>query len=636
MALAAATIALTGCQGGFDGDSVADATSSEIARVEPLSWWVGMKTPLQLLVGGHDISSFEARIEGGSGVKVTGTHKGDSPNYLFVDVEVSSSAKPGTYYLVFRKGDRQFKYPYQIDARRDGSASRESFTTKDMIYLVFPDRFANGDPSNDSTPDTAEKADRNVNLGRHGGDIKGMIDHLDYISELGATAIWATPVLLDDQPQESYHGYACADYYRVDPRMGSNELYKEFVEKAHAKGLKVIMDMVTNHCGTSHWWMRDMPFKDWVHVFPEYTGTNVCFSTNMDPNASRYDLNLQESGWFVPSMPDINLDNPYVLRYFQQWAVWWIEYADLDGLRVDTYPYNEKVPMSQWCQSVRNEYPSINIVGEVWTPSYAQLAYWQGGNANKDGFDSHLPSIMDFPLHDAMITAICEGGNNPEWGHGMIRVYDCLSEDFLYHDLSKMMIFFSNHDFSRMGDTFDHDPAKMKLAISMLATMRGIPQMYNGDEMMFSCKKGDWSDGAKRIDFPGGWEGDEVNLFTKEGRAMAGATEAADYSSAEELHDYTARLFNWRKGKEVIHSGKTMHFMTRDNTYAYFRYNDSDAVFVFVNNSDSPVQVPWNHYSELVPDSVEGTDVAKGTAITLSKQTVVEPRTSLIVEFSRK
>lgn len=434
MTLAAAGMLSCAAQPAFDPASIADA-SGEVARIEPLSWWTQMQTPLQLLVAGERISDYGVRIEGGRGVKVTATHKADSPNYLFVDVAIDAAAAPGTYYLVFSKEGREFKMPYEIAARREGSAQRRSFTTSDMIYLLMPDRFANGNPENDSTPDTQEKADREAFFGRHGGDIQGIRDHLDYIADLGATVIWPTPLLLDDEPEGSYHGYACADYYRIDPRFGSNEEYRNLVAEAHEKGLKVIMDVVTNHCGTAHWWMRDLPFEDWIHQFPEYTGTNVCFSTNMDPNASKYDLNLQESGWFVPSMPDMNLDNPYVLRYFQQWAVWWTEYADLDGFRVDTYPYNEKGPMSEWCASVRREYPALNIVGECWTSSIPQLAYWQSGNANKDGFDSHLPSIMDFPLQEAICRAVPT--DSLRWGEGMTRIYDCLSHDFVYHDLSK-------------------------------------------------------------------------------------------------------------------------------------------------------------------------------------------------------
>ena len=635
MALSAVALVSCGEQTAFDPDTVADA-GSRVERVEPLSWWTGMKTPLQLLVRGENISSCDVRMEGGKGISVSAVHKADSPNYLFVDVEISQNAAPGTYWIVFDNGSEIFKYPYEIAARCEGSAERKSFTTGDMIYLIMPDRFANGDPTNDATEDTAEKPARDEFFGRHGGDIQGIMDHLGYIADLGATAIWNTPLLLDNEPEGSYHGYACADYYHIDPRFGSNELYRDFVGKAHENGLKVIMDIVTNHCGTAHWWMDDLPFKDWIHVFPEYTGTNVCFSTNMDPNASKYDLNLQESGWFVPSMPDMNLDNPFVLHYFVQWAVWWIEYSGLDGFRVDTYPYNEKIPMSEWCASVLNEYPNFNIVGECWTSSIPQLAYWQGGNANKDGFDSHLPSIMDFPLQEAIWKALPTDSHG--WGEGMTRVYDCLSHDFVYHDLSRMMIFPGNHDTDRIGDVLKHNADRHKIVMTMMATMRGIPQIFYGDEMMFVSKDKSQGHGGLRVDFPGGWQGDKVDLFTPEGRASA-AVNTDGKPVAEglmaELHDYTQKLFQWRKGKKVIHDGKTMHFLSRDNTYAYFRYDDTDAVFVFINNSRGKKNVPWSHYAEIAEGLHDGRNVLTGEAAEVNDSTVVGPRQALVVEYKR-
>ena len=484
-------------------------------------------------------------------------------------MKIASNAEPGTYYLVFSKDGESFKYPYEIAAREEGSAERRSFTTADMVYLIMPDRFANGDPSNDSTDDTVEKANRANGNGRHGGDIQGVIDHLDYISELGATYIWTTPFLEDNARRGSYHGYAASDYYHIDSRFGSNELYRTLVEKAREKGIGIIMDIVPNHCGTEHWWMADLPFQDWIHQFPTYTGTNVAFSTNMDPNASSKDLYIQESGWFVPSMVDMNLDNPYVLQYFIQWGVWWIEYSGLNGFRVDTYPYNEKGPAAEWCKAIVNEYPDFNIVGECWTSSIPQLAYWQGGNANKDGFDSHLPSIMDFPLHDAMRAALAEDEGG--WGMGMTKVYDILSHDFVYHDLSKMLIFPGNHDTARIGDVVRKDPRALKIAMTMMATMRGIPQIFAGDELMFVSTRPDniGDHPGLRVDFPGGWEGDEIDLFTAEGReAQTHNTDGlkVEKGQAADLFDYVSRLFQWRKTADVIPHGKTVHFMTRDNT----------------------------------------------------------------------
>lgn len=623
---------------------------SNTLRVEPLSWWTGMKTDLQLLVQGKDISCASVSIEGAPGIKVKSVHKADHPDFIFVDVSIAANAKAGTYDLIFDTGSERIRHPYIIRGREPGSAARGSFTRADMVYLIMPDRFANGDPSNDdgfsmlagrpyddgsavrwSVPAMAEKSDRSAHSGRHGGDLQGIIDHLDYIADLGATAIWSTPLLLDNEAEGSYHGYACGDYYHIDPRFGDNALYRTFVDECHARGLKVIMDIVTNHCGTAHWWMKDAPFDDWYHKFDEYTGTNVVFSSYMDPYASSYDRNLQESGWFVPSMPDMNLDNPYVLKYFQQWAIWWIEYAGLDGLRVDTYPYNEPGPMSRWCKAVTDEYPGMNIVGECWDTSVPQLAYWQHGASNHDGFDSNLPSIMDFPLREAVMTALTE--DTPGWGEGMSRVYGSLAHDFAYADVNNIMTFFANHDHPRTGDVLGRDPRRVKLALAMLATLRGIPQLYYGDEMMFCAHPSEWSDGSKRIDFPGGWPGDSIDLFSEEGRIAGGRTDVADYGSAAELHDYARKLFQWRKGCRTVQEGGTLHYMTRDNTYAYFRHSEESVIFVFVNNSLEDKKIPWDTYYEINYGLSEGVDIVTGETLTVGPETVVPPKTALIVQY---
>ena len=595
-----------------------------INHVEPLSWWVGMTTPLQLMVNATSISEYGVEIlPKGQGVEVTALHKADSPNYLFVDVTVAADAKAGEYTLRFTKGKSKIDYKYTIAERREGSRERESFTTADFVYLIMPDRFANGNPANDNTSDTAEKADRTNPGRRHGGDLEGMIAHLDYIADLGATAIWSTPLLLDDENGASYHGYSCSDYYRIDPRYGSNELFRTYVEECHERDLKVIMDIVPNHSSTSHWWYGDQPFKDWTHQWDSYTQSNWTFSTNMDFNASKADLYQMESGWFDRSMADMNLDNEFLLNYFKQWAVWWIEYSNLDGFRVDTYPYNEKEPMSQWCKAVMEEYPNFNIVGEVWTSSIPQLAYWQGGNYNKDGFNSNLKSIMDFPLHDAIRAAMTESGNSG-WGQGMTRVYDVLSHDFVYHDLLNMMIMAANHDTDRIGDVCEGDARKMKIVATLLCTMRGMPQILYGDELMFRSTDRRRGHPTLRIDFPGGWQGDKVNLFDR----------AQHEGDQKEVFDHTHLLMNWRKTKDVIHTGKTLHFIDRDNTYAFFRYNDSELVFVYVNNSDKAHKVPWGRYAEINSGLSVGRNVLTDKSVDMTDLTV-EPMTSIVVEFSR-
>ncbi len=644
--LAAAFMMMAACTSGVDSSNVPEAGPGEITRVEPLSWWTGMKTGLQLMVQGPDISACEVSASG-KGLKVKAVHKADNPDFLFVDVDVDASARPGTYDLVFTRDGESFKYPYLIRERRPGSRERESFTTADMIYLIMPDRFAKGESAEKAYEDGSghpwkapfmlDTLDRKDPGARHGGNIQGMIDHLDYVADLGATAIWCTPLLINNQPGGSYHGYAATDYYHTDPRFGDNEDYKEFVSAAHSKGLKVIMDVVTNHCGTGHWWMDNPPFDDWYHVNQPYMQMNALFSVYMDPHVAKVDRERQESGWFVPSMPDMNLDNPFVLRYFQQWAVWWIEYAGLDGLRVDTYPYNEPEPMAKWCKAVTDEYPNMNIVGECWDYSIPQVAYWQKDNPNKNGFNSNLPSVMDFPLEQAIHTALME--DKVFWNEGMTRIYTVLAQDFVYKDLSHMLTFFANHDHARTGDTFKEDPERMKLALALLATVRGIPQLYYGDEMMFLERKDKpGSDGAKRIDFPGGWPDDPFTLFTAEGRASAPAM----YSHAAELHDYARTLFRWRRGCKAVQEGETLHFLSRknvgpvnitDNTYSFFRYTSDDAVFVYINNSLEPRTLDWDHYAEFVSGPVTGTDVLSGETVTLQNGFSVAPKSALIVEF---
>lgn len=623
------------------------ASAAEIQQVNPPSWWVGMKLPLQLMVYGEDISSYNVSIKDGNGVKVTGVEKAESPNYLFINIEIPSDAKPGTYNLVFSKDGKSFEYPYELNARREGSSDRKSFTTADLIYLIMPDRFANGNPDNDSTEDTAEKADRSSLGGRHGGDIQGLIDHLDYISDLGVTAIWNTPLLLDDDRHGSYHGYAAADYYKIDPRFGDNELYKEFVEKAHEKDLKVIMDVVTNHSGTfTYWWAEDLPFQDWIHQFPEYTGSNHANSTILDPNGSRLDRETAVSGWFTPAMADMNLDNPYLLQFFKQWALWWIEYADLDGYRVDTYWYNEKEPMSEWNKAILEEYPNFNIVGETWISQIPAIAYWQRNNNNHDGFNSNLPSVMDFPLMHAANEAFGKPkdvkpgeGQGRRHKNGARALYDVISQDYIYPDVNNLLVFTSNHDTDRVGDIVGKDPQRMKAFLALFATVRGIPQIFSGDEMMFTSADPSTGHPGLRVDFPGGWDGDAFDLFTDEGRAAIDVD--FDGSSLpkglrKEMYDFSRNLFQWRKNADVIHNGKTLHFIPVNDGYGYFRYNDEDVVFVFINTSDTEtVNVPWSHYSEISKDLGIGKNIITGETVTISDDTQVAPLETLIIEYKR-
>lgn len=584
--------------------------SDRVAHIEPPCWWTGMRTPLQIMINGEDISSYDIAIENSNGVSIKEIHRAESPNYVFVDMDIPEDAAPGTRWFIFSRGSDRFRIPYEISGRREGSALRRGFGTADAVYLIMPDRFVNSDKTNDNSASMTEKADYKAFFGRHGGDIQGIMDQLDYISGLGMTSIWCTPLLEDNEPSGSYHGYACTDYYKIDPRFGSNFKYRELVREARAKGLGMIMDIVTNHCGDAHWWMSDLPFSDWVHRWPEYTHSNCAFSVHNDPYCSQHDRDNMVGGWFDTSMVDMNLDNPYLLQYFKQWAIWWTEWADLGGLRVDTYPYNEKEPMSEWCKAVMQEYPDYNIVGEVWSSNVPQVAYWQADNPNRDGFNSHLPSIMDFCLMDAVRSGI--NTDKEDWDNGFTKIYDSMANDFYFSAPDKMMVFPGNHDTDRIGDVVRKDPAKMKLVMSLMATVRGFPQIFAGDEMMTVSDDLSQGHGGLRVMFPLNWESDPVS---------------------KDLHDYVSTLFQWRKGSEAVHNGKTLHFLSRDNTYAFFRYTDDEAVFVFLNNNSTPRTVPWADYAEITSSlKGKGHNIFDGSEFN-AESCLVPAKSSIIIEF---
>ena len=596
----------------------------KIEQVEPLCWWTDMQMPLTVMFHGQDLKDAEVSVQqvvngklmrgACHGLVPRSQHNAESPNYLFVDFGVF---QPGTYRITLKKGNKKATYDYSIATRREGSRNRESFNTSDVVYLIMSDRFVDGDESNNSTKNTREKANKADVNGRWGGDIQGIINSFDHIAKLGCTAIWPTPMLCDDEEAWSYHGYACSDYYHIDPRYGSNALYADMVAQAHKKGLKILMDMVPNHCGGAHWWMKDLPYQDWINQFPEFTNTNNCFTANYDINASQYDKQLSNRGWFDKPMPDMNLENKDLLKYFQQWAIWWIEYADLDGLRVDTYPYIEKIPGSEWLAAIRKEYPNINIVGECWTRPAPAVAYWQSGTKNFDGFDSNLPTVMDFPVEEAIRQALENDGNY--WGGGLTKVYDALTMDYMYADVNKLLTFLGNHDMSRIRDAVkDRDIRRVKLAYVLLATMRGIPQVLYGDEYaMYSMNKEDPNNHSYlRAPLP---QGKKVN------------------EEMQDMFNFQSRLFNWRKKEPVLHTGKTMHFMARNNTYAFFRYNDKEAVFVFANASEEPRTIPTETYEEILSQyNTKGINPLTGEEVDLRRSDIEVKGLSTVVVKLRK
>lgn len=595
----------------------------KIEQVEPLCWWTNMKTPLTVMFHGQDLKDAQVSIQqvvNGKvmrgechGLVVRNQHNAESPNYLFVDLGVF---QPGTYRITLKKGNKKASYDYTIAERRKGSRERQSFDASDVIYLIMSDRFVDGDATNNSTANTREKADKSNVHGRFGGDIQGIINSIDHIAKLGCTAIWPTPMLGDDEAAWSYHGYACSDYYHIDPRYGSNSQYVQMVQTAHEKGLKILMDMVPNHCGAAHWWMKDLPYQNWINQFPKFTNTNNCFTANYDINASEYDRKLSNRGWFDSPMPDMNLENPDLLKYFQQWAIWWVEYANLDGLRVDTYPYIEKIPGSEWLKAIREEYPNLNIVGECWTRPAPAVAYWQSGAANFDGFDSHLPCVMDFPVEEAIRQALENDGNY--WGGGLTRVYDAMTMDYMYADVNNLLTFLGNHDMARITDiVMDKDPRRVKLAYVLLATMRGIPQVLYGDEYaMTSANKEDVNHHSYlRAPLP---LGDQVT------------------AEMQDMYDFQSKLFNWRKGEKVLHSGKTMHFLARNNTYAYFRYNEDEAVFVFANAAAEPRLIPVETYEEILSQYQPiGINPLNGETVDMSQALEVPEVSTLVVKLTK-
>lgn len=590
--------------------------AQQIERVEPLCWWTEMQSDLQLMLHGVDLQGSKVSVHP-NGLTIKEVHNADSPNYLFVDVAVS---KAGKYTFTLEKGTKATSFEYEIHPRKEGSAMRKGYTSADVIYLIMPDRFANGDPSNDMLPDSEQITDRTVLDARHGGDIQGMIDHLDYMSDLGITTIWPTP-LLDDNLY--YHQYSCSDYYRVDPHFGTNLLYKEMVEKAHAKGLKVIQDITPNHCSIGHWWMKDLPFADWINYPETKTKTNLALNSFSDPYSTAIDREICERGWFVTTLPDMNMYNPFVIKYLAQVAIWWIEYADLDGLRIDTYFYMGK-QASQWTQAVRAEYPQMNMVGEVWGNDVPVISYWLGGHQNHDGFDSHLPSAMDFPLQRSLILGLAT--DNEAWGGSTKAIYNTLSLDFLYKSPSdQLVVFAENHDIDRLYDMLGKDVQKVKLALAFLLTTRGTPQITYGTELLFeNDSRG--GDHRMRPDFLGGWKNDSINLFDPAQRSAL----------QTEVFDHTKTLLQFRKNNPVMHTGQLTHYYPDKNTYVYFRHQLDDIVMVILNASTESYTLDWNRFTEVIRGKRIGKEILTQKNISTEKVLTIDGQKAMVIHFNKK
>ena len=596
------------------------AKKPEVTRIDPPGWWVGMKNHhLQLMVYGRDISETKPEINY-NGVAIKEVIRLESPNYLFVNLTIAPETKPGTFDILFKKGKKVVDtYTYTLNKRDPNTALHRGFDNSDVIYLLMPDRFANGDENNDNVEGMKEKINRKDQYGRHGGDLKGITDHLDYFENLGVTALWINPVQENDMPQSSYHGYAITDYYKIDPRFGSNEDYRKMVEAAHKKGLKIIMDMVANHCGTGYYWNDDLPSKDWYNQWPEFTRSNYRGAAQSDPNVSQADYDKMVKGWFDKTMADLNQHNPYVAEFIIQNTIWWIEYAGLDGIRQDTYPYPYKDFMAEWMKRILEEYPDFNVVGEVWMDDPPLIAYWMDNETNKDGYKSNLTNVFDFPLKFAMNKAFNEQDG---WSTGLSELYEVLSQDFLYSNPMNLVVFTDNHDGDRFFTTMQEDLRKFKLGMAFAMTVRGIPQMYYGGEILMtgSQHKGD---GHLRKDFPGGWKGDKVNAFTQKGLS----------SEQLDAFNFTRRLLNWRKTNKAVQYGKFAHYIPENGIYVYFRYTDDETVMVLLNNNKKEVKVDLSRFAENLKGYTAGRCVLSRAMFEKLDYITIPAKSPMIVEL---
>jgi len=547
--------------------------AQSISKVEPLHWYIDMNnSELQLLVYGENISNLKPTVKE-KGIEIKKVHQVKNQNYLFIDLLINDQAKAKEYDLNFKnENGKLITWKYELKERNIDIDSHKSFSSDDVIYLIMPDRFANGDSSNDIHPSTKEGLNRDIEYGRHGGDLQGILDRLDYIQDMGFTALWLNPVLENDMPDWSYHGYATTDYYKVDPRLGSNELYIKLCEEAKAKGIGMIMDMIANHCGSKHWWMDDLPTDDWINYQDkDYQQTNHRKTTLVDPYAAPEDRVVMEKGWFVPSMPDLNQNNPFLAKYIIQNSIWWIEYLGLYGIRQDTYSYPAKEFMRDWTCAIQDEYPDFNIVGEEWVDNAGIISYWQKGKQNQDGYTSCLKSVMDFPMNFLIYKAFNE---EEVWGKGLVRLYEHLADDYHYPDPMNLVTLLDNHDMSRVYKMLNQDADLVKMSLAYLLTMRGIPQIYSGTEILMDHQESD-SHGMIRKDFPGGWKNDRVNGFTGEGLS----------EDAKDAQAYLKKLLQWRKNTPAVQRGKLMHYEPQNGTYVYFRYNEKDSYMIIINKN---------------------------------------------------
>ena len=587
----------------------------DISRLEPACWWVGMKNPeLQIMVYGKNIASSQVYIDY-PGVRVKEIVGVENPNYLFLYLDISRDASPGTMNLIFQKGKEKEIRAFELK-ERNKKVGAAGFSPADVMYLITPDRFANADPSNDNLDDV--KIDRSRGGARHGGDLRGIINKLDYIRDLGFTTIWLNPVLENRMPGGSYHGYAITDFYQVDPRFGTNEEYCELIDKAHEKGMKVVMDMIFNHIGANHPWVLDVPSKDWFNVSPSKRG-NHAKAIFYDNYASTYDSEVMKYAGFGI---DLNQANPHVGKYLIQNSIWWIEYARIDAIRQDTYPYSDFDMMREWNIQIMNEYPQFNIVGEIWTNYTIGTAWWQKGCKLNFGKDTELKSVMDFTLM-SIASDIFNDKSSPEGR--LDKIYDHLCYDFVYPDIKNVLRFLDNHDTDRFLRSEPKDLDGYKQGVAFLLTIPGTPQLYYGHELLMSgTKSRPGGDGNIRLDVPGGWPGDSQNWFTREGRS----------DLQNKAWDYLQTLLKWRKGNKIISEGNMKHYMPQLGVYVYERYLEGKSVMVIINGANHEVDLPLARYKESLKEGIEGKDIITKRTILFKDSLKLASKEVLVVEMN--
>lgn len=600
---------------------LAYAQRQQVNRVDPAFWWTGMITnQIELMVYHPGIAEFTAAFNY-PGVQLVKQEKLNSPNYLFLTLKIESSAKPGKFTIIFERGRQRLNYVYELKERIKSNKRVQGLNTSDFIYLIMPDRFSNGDPTNDIVKGMHQTTlNRDSMFYRHGGDLQGIINKLDYLKDLGVTALWLNPVQENNEEHESYHGYAITDHYKIDPRLGSNALYLELVEKAHEKGIKIIMDIVPNHIGDKHHLYLDRPSDDWFHLYDKFTKTNYRAPTLLDPYRSEYDLKLFSNGWFDKHMPDLNQKNEKVAKFLIQNYIWWVEYSGLDGFRIDTYAYPDQTFMSVMAQEILKEYPNIGMFGEIWDHGVPAQAFFLENYKARGRFNSYLPSAVDFQLYQALTNTVTEKFG---WTEGISRIYYTLAFDHLYQNPFNLVTFVDNHDLSRFYSICGENLDKFKIGLGILLTTRGIPSIYYGTEILM--KNFADPDGKVREDFPGGWPGDKVNKFVAEGR-----TEIEN-----EAFNYIRRLAQWRKKTPVLHDGKLMQFVPEKGIYVYFRYNEQNTVMVIVNTNEDTKMLKTSRFEERMKGFQKAYDWANDFAIDLTPEIKLNALEIKILELKK-